>query len=143
MASTSVSTSNVHYPIQVQVWVDYGVKGRYINGPFKDISKKYHEVSQVVDPNELTEYLRAPISFREFQAIAVWIMTVIFLSALLTVLYLVYIFTMIEEIEEGLAARDIYYVILGVLGLLGVIGFCYRHAVLRRKITEYVDGLNR
>ena len=50
---------------------------------------------------------------------------------------------MIDEVEEGLAARDIYYIILAVLAVLGVFGTIHRQIVLRRKVTEYVEGLNR
>lgn len=141
--SASISTSNVSYPVEVNVWIDYGLRGRFCTGLFKDITNKSHDVAMVIDPMELGEYMKAPLTFREFQAVSLWIITNIFLAAFLTILYLVFIFTMIEEIEEGLAARDIYYVILVLLGILGIVGVIYRKAMLRRKITEYVDGLNR
>lgn len=140
---TSISVSNIRYPIAVGVWIDYGLRGRYVKGIFKDIQDKYHDVAQVIDPMELTEYMRAPISFREFQAVALWVMSVVFFSAFITILYLVYIFTMIDEVEEGLAARDIYYIILVVLAVICVLGTIHRQRALRRKITEYLEGLNR
>ena len=50
---TTLSTSNIDYSSQISFWVDYGVYGRFIKGPFKDMENKYQEVSQIINPDEL------------------------------------------------------------------------------------------
>jgi hypothetical protein len=123
--------------------VDYGLKGRYSTGPFQDIQDKYHDVSQIIDPTELTEYLRAPLEFKEFKAVVLWLITFFILTALVTIVYLVYIFTMLEYIEEGYTARTIYYIVLLMLVVVAMLGSLSKQTTLRSNITEYVEGINR
>jgi hypothetical protein len=65
-----------------------------------------------------------------------------FVTVLVTIAYPVFIFTMIEQIEEGYIAHTIYYVALIVLIVVVILGTFRRQAISCSRITEYIKGIN-
>jgi hypothetical protein len=45
----SVPDITYEYPITLKFFLNYGVRGRYYSGPFKDMIDKFHDIDRLTD----------------------------------------------------------------------------------------------
>lgn len=139
----SVPDMNLEYPITERFYLNYGVTGRYVSGPFKDMIEKFHEIDRLTDARELLQDLETPLQYKSLKnatlGVVYWFITI----SIVSIFYLVYLFVLTEDLEEGLEAQFIYYgLLIGMFSLTYVTYNCMDRK-FENELSEHINKLNK